>query len=106
MTTEDLIEALIVEGIRAYKKLNRNSPEGRKLTRKESVKIDNDVEFSCWREYAVYKVAEYLRDLLPDIPIEVTLDGNDSILQIEIDEKEQQRINGSIYSFLNGLKLI
>jgi len=106
MTTEDLIEALIVEGIRAYKKLNRNTPEGRKLTRKEAVKIDNDVEFSCWREYAVYKVAEYLRDLLPDIPIEVTLDGNDSVLQIEIDEKEQQKINGSIYSFLNGLKLI
>ena len=56
MTTEDLLEALISSGVKAYKKLNKNTPEGRKLNRHESVAIEG-VEFTCWREYAVYKTA-------------------------------------------------
>lgn len=103
MTTEDILEALIEEGTKAYKKLNRNTKEGKKLTRKEEVEIEG-VVFSCWREYTVYKIAEYLRSLLPDVPITVELDGNDTSIQIEVDEKAEQKLNSTLYSFYRELK--
>lgn len=99
MTTEDLIEELISSGVKAYKKLNKNTPEGRKLDRHESVAIEG-VELTCWREYAVYKTAEYLSEIIPPRQVEVILDGNDSVLTIACDEKEQQEINRKIYLFL------
>ena len=43
MTTEDLLEALISSGVKAYKKLNKNTPEGRKLNRHENVTIEGDL---------------------------------------------------------------
>ena len=99
MTTEDLIEELISSGAKAYKKLNKNTPEGRKLDRHESVAIEG-VEFTCWREYAVYKTAEYISEVIPPKQIEVTLDGNDSVLTVICDDAEQQEINRKLYLFL------
>lgn len=99
MTTEDIIEELIQQGVKAYKKLNGNTQEGKMLTKHKPIQIEG-IEFSCWREYSVYKTAEYLRDLLPEIPIEVELDGNNTVLKIEVSVKEQQKINSILYSFL------
>ena len=105
MTTEEILESFIEEGARSYKKLSRNSPEGRKLTRKEPVEIDG-VEFSCWREYAVYKAAEHISSILPGVPISVDLDGNDTVIKIEVDSKEEQKLNGALYSLLKKVKRI
>lgn len=105
MTTEDLIEELISSGIKAYKKLNKNTPEGRKLDRHENVTIEG-VEFTYWREYAVYKTAEYISEIIPPKQVEVTLDGNDSVLTIICDEEEQLEINRKLYLFLKKSSII
>ena len=105
MTTEDLIEELISSGINAYKKLNRNTPEGRKLSRHEKAVIEG-VEFTCWREYAVYKTAEYISEVIPPKQVEVTLDANDSVITITCDENEQQEINRKLYLFLKKENII
>lgn len=105
MTTEDLLEALISSGVKAYKKLNKNTPEGRKLNRHESVTIEG-VEFTCWREYAVYKTAEYIAEIIPPEQVEVTLDGNNSVLKITCDDNEQQDINRKLYLFLKKENII
>ena len=102
MTTEELIETYIQQGMCAYKKLNRNSPEGRKLERHEAVTIEG-IEFSCWREYAVYKVAECIHDALPDVKLEVELDGNSSALMLEITEDEQKKLDKKMSDFLTGV---
>lgn len=98
MTTEDMIEDFIQKGIKAYKKLYRCTPEGHKLDRHEKVTI-KDIEFSCWRELAVFKMSEYLY-VDHSVSVEVFLDGNNSKLLIEIDEKQQQRLNNVLYCFL------
>lgn len=99
MTTEEMIEEYISKGVKAYKKLNRNTPEGRKLERKEPVTIEG-IEFSCWREYATYKVAECIHETLPEVKIDVELDGNNSTIQIEVDKQEQRTLNHRMYKFL------
>lgn len=99
MTTEDLIEVYILEGIRSFKKLYRCTPEGHKLDRHESVIIQNQ-EFTCWREYTVFKMAEYIKQEIPDCDIEVLLDGNDTVITIDITETQQQKLNRLLYSFL------
>ena len=103
MTTEDLIEEFIDKGIVAYKKLNRNSPEGIKLFRKEPVVIQG-VEFSCWREWTCFKMAEYLHDTIPEMYVECNLDGNNSNIVIEVDDKQQQKLNTAMYSYLKTLE--
>lgn len=98
MTTEDIIEDFIQKGIKAYKKLYRATPEGHKLDRHESIRI-KDNEFSCWRELTVFKMGEYLNEDF-NIPVTVELDGNNSKLIIEIDDKQQQKLNNVLYCFL------
>ena len=105
MTTEDLLEELISAGVKAYKKLNKNTPEGKKLNRHESVTIEG-VEFTCWREYAVYKTAEYIAEIIPPEQVEVTLDGNSSVIEVTCDDKEQQEINSKLYLFLKKENII
>ena len=99
MTTEDMIEAFIKAGVDAYKKLNKNSVEGRKLYRHEKVTIEG-YEFTCWREYATYKMGEYIKDTLPDCNVEIVLDGNDSTLKIEVTDAEQEKLNRLMFLFL------
>lgn len=105
MTTEDLIEKFISAGIDAYKKGMRGAERGRRLDRHQPIEYDG-VEFCYWREYTVYRMAEYIRDVLPDIEIEVELCGNESRLKIEVDDNRQQKINSVMFRFLNEMKLL
>lgn len=99
MTTDEMIEKIIDGGVKAYKKNSKGCKEWDMLNRHETVVIDG-VEFNYWREYGVYKTAEYLKEKLPDCNIEVTLDGNNSTLNITMSDKEQQKINVILYQFL------
>ena len=99
MNTVQLIEKFIDAGVDAFKKNHRNSSQGRKLDRHEPVEIDG-VEFRCWRELAVYGMAEWLRDELPDSDIEVVMDGNDSTLVVSMDDEQQRNVNGKMFAFL------
>lgn len=99
MTTNEMIERIIDGGVKAYKKNSKGCKEWDMLNRHETVIIDG-VEFNYWREYGVYKTAEYLNELLPDADIKVELDGNNSVLHIELTEKEQQKVNVILYKFL------
>lgn len=105
MTTEDLLEELISAGVKAYKKLNKNTTEGRKLNRHESVIIEG-MEFTCWKEYSIYKTAEYISKIIPPEQVEVTIDGNNSVITITCDDKEQQEINLKLYQFLKKENII
>lgn len=75
MTTEEMIETIIDEGVRAYIKNYRNCLEGRILSRHEIV-TKYGINFTCWKEYTVYKVAEYIKEIVPTIILEVEIDGN------------------------------
>lgn len=104
MNTEELIEKIIDVSYPIYKKHSRGSKEALQLDRKESVNIDGIV-FSCWREYVCYKVAEYLKEKCPEADVELVLNGNDSIIQIAVDDIQQQKLNQKMYKFLkeNGV---
>lgn len=79
---EELISAFIDMGTKSYKKIYASDPMSSKLTRHEPVVIDGH-EFSYWREFSTYKMAQYLSDKFPGLKTDVYLDGNDSILEIE-----------------------
>jgi len=102
MTTEDMIEEFIQLAMKAYKKNSKGSVEARKLDRHESVMIQGQ-EFSYWREYVVYKMAEYIHKIIPDAKIEVLLDGNDSAIKIELNNFEQQKLNRQMHLFLQKI---
>lgn len=99
MTTEEMIEKIIDGGVKAYKKNSKGCKEWDMLNRHETVTIDG-VNFNYWREYGVYKTAEYIKDLVPDCQIEVVLDGNNSYVYLIIDDDEQKKINVTLYKFL------
>ena len=105
MTTSDLVEAFITEGVRALKKNHRHQPDGRKLDRHEPVEIDG-YTYTCWREFATHAVAEHIRDILPDAGIQVILDGNDSTIELSLDDDEQRTLNSSLYVFLKKWECI
>ena len=56
--------------------------------------------FTCYREYSAFKMGEFLKDNLPEAEVVVTLDGNDSTIEITISDEEQQKINSRMYGFL------
>ena len=89
--------------MKAYKKNSKGSPEAEKLYHHKPVVIQGQ-EFTCWREYATFKMAEHIREVLPDAGIEVTLDGENSTIQIEIDDEEQKKLNREMYNFLKEYK--
>lgn len=97
-----MIEEFISMGIKAYKKNSKGSIEARKLDRHESVIIQGQ-EFTCWREYTIFKMAEYICEIIPQSKVEVTLDGNDSTIQIELDDLEQQKLNREMFLFLQKI---
>ena len=61
MTTEEMLEDLIQMSVKAYKKNSKGCSEWNKLNYHETVIIDG-IPFNYWREYAVYKVSEWLND--------------------------------------------
>ncbi len=99
MTTGDLIDTFINEAVWSLKKLHRNQREGRMLDRHEPVEIDGYV-YTTWREFAVHATAEYIKEILPDADVQVILDGNNSTIELSIDDEEQQKLNSSLYVFL------
>lgn len=54
MTTEEMIEIFLDKGAWAYKVLNKNTVEGRKLYMHQPVEIEGHI-FTCYREYTAYK---------------------------------------------------
>lgn len=99
MTTEEIIEATIECAVKAYRKNSRGAKEAAKLDRHETV-IINDIEFNYWREYGVYKTAEYIKERLPDCDITVNLDGNNSNIDLALSNEEERKLNGILYSLL------
>lgn len=105
MTTEDMIEVLIENGVKSYKKLNKNTKEAIFLNQHREVEIER-IKFSYWREYATYKTGEQLQEILPYAEVQVELDGNNSRISLTVSNKEQQKVNAFLYSFLKSQKLV
>lgn len=99
MTTEDMIENIIQLSLRAYKKNSRGCREAELLDQHKEVVIDG-ISFSYWREYAVYKVCEYLKEKCPEAEVECFLDGNNSSISINLDNLEQRDLNTKMYSLI------
>lgn len=91
MTTEEMIEVVIEDGVKAYRNNYRNTLTGRRLSRHEPVILE-DIEFNYWREYAVYKTGKYLQEMCPTVLIDIGLDGNNSVLQVEFNTDEEEKI--------------
>ena len=89
--TELLLEALLETGVKTFKKKHRNEVWGRKIDRHEVVTIDG-VDFRFWRELAVYSAGDCIRECIPEANVEVFLDGNDSVLSIEVDDMEEKKL--------------
>ena len=104
MTTEQMIEEIINAAYPLYKKNSRGSIECDKLNRKESVDIDG-ITFNCWREYVCYKVAQYLKEKCPDCIVDLQLDGNNTVIQLEIDDEQQKRLNMIMNKFLKDRQI-
>ena len=101
MTTEEMLEEVIQLSQKAYKKNSKGSREWLKLQRHEDVIIDG-VTFNYWREYAVYKVCEYLKEKCPNSNVECFLEGNNSYIKLSVDDKEQQELNNKLFVLLKN----
>lgn len=104
--TEHLIETLIEQGVKAYKKNHRGRLFGRRLDRHEPVKVEGvEQEFRYWKEMAVYFAGEYIKEHLPQAIVNVHIDGNNSNLEIEIDDVEEESINKDLLDFFNQTRI-
>lgn len=99
MTTSEMIQIIYDNSYVVYKKTARKTEDGSKLDRKEPVTIDG-ILFSCWREYVMYKVAQYLQEKLPYADVKVELNGNDTNIDLTCSEEEQQKLNASMYGLI------
>lgn len=100
MDIESMIERFIDLGIKAYKKKYRKKLLGRKLDRHETIKLDG-VKISCWKELAVYKMAQYIMEIIPGIDISYSLEGNNSNIEICIDDDEEEKIKSELDKILS-----
>ena len=100
---EELIEEFIEEGVKAYKKLNKNSLIGQKLFLKEPVEIQ-EITFTGYREFTVYKMGEYIKEHIPECKVEVNLDENNSSLILELSDAEEEILINTINQFLGKVK--
>lgn len=103
MTTEQMLEDVIQLSMKAYKKNSKGSKEWDKLNLHETVMIDN-IPFNYWREYAVYKVCEYLKEKCLNSSIECFLEGNNSYIKLSVDDKEQQELNRKMFVLLKSFR--
>lgn len=102
MSTEDMLEDITEKVIHAYKRKSHDSVIGQRLNRHEPIVLDG-VEMSYWREYAVYQMAKFVKDLDEGIEVEVFLDGNNSVLQLNLDDKQQQSFNQKLYGIVKRI---
>lgn len=105
MTTEDLIEELLQAGYKAYKKNADKSPAAQRLRRHEPIEIDG-YTFTYFREYVCYRAVQYIKEICPEVDIELILNGNDSTINLVMSNEEQQLINRKLYCFLEKQKII
>lgn len=105
MSTEDLVETLIYEGMKSYQRNSRGSKNADKLSRHEPVEMFG-YTFTYWREYATYRAGEWIKELLPSVSVEVILDGNNSTLKLELTDEEQMKLNCKLYNFLEKFNKI
>ena len=96
MTTEDMIEQLIDLSYHKYKKISKGCKEYDLLNRKIPVVI-NGIEFTGWREYVCYKVCEFIKSKIPEAELELELDGNDSIIALEMNDEEKRKLNNKLF---------
>lgn len=96
MTTEDMIEQIIDLSYRKYKKISKGCKEYDLLNRKIPVVIDS-IEFTGWREYVCYKVCEFIKSKIPEAELELELNGNDSIIALEMNDEEKQKLNNKLF---------
>ena len=99
MSTEEMIEEIIQVSYPFYKKHSKGCVEALKLDRKEEVEIDGTV-FSCWREYVCYKVSEYIKDKVPECHVTLELNGNNTVIQVELNDEQQRKLNVCMNEFL------
>lgn len=99
MTTEEIIETFIEEGVAAYKKNYKNTILYRALQRHDDFIYEGQT-FNYFRELSVYKTGQWIKEILPDVSVEVNLSGNESNIQLEISDEDLRKLTTRLYSFL------
>ena len=107
MTTEELIEAFMDAGLKAFKSERKRSSDARKLDRHETIELPPDgVKVSCWREFVAYKMAEWIQETVPTCTVELELAGNDTVLSVEATEEENKKLAAELDGFLRKWRCI
>lgn len=101
--TAELIDYIVDQGMKAFKKLHGNCEEGRKLSRHEPVEMDGFV-FTYWREFVVYKMAQYIQEMCPSAEVEIDLCGNDTSLKVGVTDGEQESLDTQMEEFIRKVK--
>lgn len=103
MSTEEMIEAVIQDGVDVYRHDYRNTKFGSRISRHEPVMIDG-IEINYWRELAIYKTGKYLQQICPTVLVDIELDGNNSSIKIMInDDQDEKRIMNVLQNFLESI---
>lgn len=92
-----LLDDFIVLGVRAYKRLLRSELLGRRLDRKEPVEVDGHI-ITGWSEYTVYRLAQWVQDVIPAADVQVSLDGIDSALEVSATTAELKVLRSALNS--------
>lgn len=103
MTTSEMIEELIQLSYISYKRQSKGCLEASRLDRKQPTVIDG-ITFTCWHEYVCYRVCEYIKSKVPGTTVRLNLDGNDSSLEVEMDDCEERELNAKMYRLIKEWK--
>ena len=103
MNSSEMIEKLIELSYRKYKKLSKGCVECSRLDRKEETVIDG-ITFTCWNEYVCYRVCEYIKSKVPGTTVRLNLDGNNSSIEVEMDDCEERELNAKMYQLIKEWK--
>ena len=102
MTTEDMINRFIDEGVKAYKRNWEGSEEKSRVNMHLPITFCGQ-EFRYWKEIAVYKVGEQINSFCPTAKVDVYIDGNDSRIEVELSDDDQRILNGRMADFFRKL---
>lgn len=97
---EELIDELKNRSYFKYKKMSYGCRENMLLSRKIPVNIDG-VVFCGWNEYVSYKVCEYIKEKIPECNVDLFLNGNDTVIKIEVTDEEENLIKQKIRTLLD-----
>lgn len=98
MEVIEMLEDLLDAATYYYKKnIRKMCPlVSRMLDRHEAVQLF-DTDLTCWREVAVYGIAQLLQEYSPESDFEIELDGNNSTLAYSWTPEEERRVVSKIY---------